>query len=277
MLAEMTELPQEFVGAWYRESIAIGDAAPSEPQQVWWLQTPLFFADLRLPRTPDVRPESFSGRTVAAGSRLTWHRDLDLQAAEGPDTGLVRWSGGALIEEGVTTVGGAPTRYVEVWRRMAGEKRGHCLSLRRVSVRGAGLPFGGSVEPTPRNVELPAGSDGPALGSAGPTDGRIVVVGRYAITTVNGVDGHVGAAWRQDDGVWVSQGHWPLDGVLPTAPPVTVSDAAPLQMAPLDVELLDVAALDVAALGLARLGVGDRVDCADGGDWVVEGVWRGTF
>ncbi len=205
-------LPDGYVAAWQRESIAIGDAAPAEPQRVWWLQTPVAFADLRLALDADAEVQSFCGPTeLLPGPRLTWHRELDLRTPAGADSGTVAWEGDALIEEGVATVFGAPTRYREVWRRLPDTDR-TCLALRRT----------------------------------GP-DGRIVVVGRYAITTVAaGPDSaHAAAAWELVDGTWTLRDHWAPDGVVPAAPPPAPGD----------------------------LAVGDTVLLDDGAGWLVDGAW----
>jgi hypothetical protein len=106
------------VAAWRREGISIGGAPASEPQDVWWLQTPSVFADVRIPVAVGASAAAFSGTTVQDGDRLTWHHDLSLHPITGADTGLVHWRDeDTLIESGTALVLGAPVAYEEVWRR----------------------------------------------------------------------------------------------------------------------------------------------------------------
>jgi hypothetical protein len=122
-------IPPEFWGAWRRVSIALGGGPPHEPARVDWLQGPSAFADLRLPIDATDEPLCFAGTTTFSPTRLTWHHDLDLGTEIGADTGVVSWRDGDLVEEGVFTIAGRETPYVEVWRRTAPADEG--IALRR--------------------------------------------------------------------------------------------------------------------------------------------------
>ena len=115
-------LPSDFVGAWERRSIALGDAPPSEPASVIWVQGSSAYADLRIPVDPAEPTECFAGHTTWAAPNLHWSHDLDL--AGGPaalaDVGAVQWVDGDLVERGTFLVDGAEVPYVEVWHRLAG-------------------------------------------------------------------------------------------------------------------------------------------------------------
>jgi hypothetical protein len=111
-------IPHQFTGVWRQESIAVGDGAPDQPCDVFWLQAGQAFADLRLPRRAGVEPEAFSGHTTFDPPALTWHHHLDLTARHEPDVGVVEWRGADLIERGRTVVNGADVPYEEVWRRV---------------------------------------------------------------------------------------------------------------------------------------------------------------
>jgi hypothetical protein len=110
-------IPPQFTGVWRRVSIAVGDDAPDEPCDVFWLQAREAFSDLRVPRRPGVEPAAFSGHTTFDPPALTWHHRLDLTEFREPDVGVVEWRGADLVERGRTVVNGADVPYEEVWRR----------------------------------------------------------------------------------------------------------------------------------------------------------------
>ena len=63
-------VPSEFVGTWVRRSISIDGSPPTEWEDVVWIQTHTYFADLRLPRPgadplpgAPTTPWAFSGTT----------------------------------------------------------------------------------------------------------------------------------------------------------------------------------------------------------------------
>jgi hypothetical protein len=109
-------IPPEFVGAWRRVSIAVGDGAPNESEDVIWLQASSGFADLRMPRGAGGQPVAFAGYTTWDKPALTWHHELD-SGWNGTDTGVVTWRGDDLVETGSTMVDGEVTTYEEVWHR----------------------------------------------------------------------------------------------------------------------------------------------------------------
>ena len=112
-------IPDEFVGVWRRESIAIGDGPPMETCDVIWLQARSGFADLRLPREGgDGEAMAFAGRTTWDAPALTWHHQVSLEAPF-TDVGAVEWRGSRLVERGATVVDGEPGTYEEVWARIA--------------------------------------------------------------------------------------------------------------------------------------------------------------
>jgi creatinine amidohydrolase len=115
-------IPDAFVGAWQRHSIALDGGRPSEPATVIWVQGHSAYADLRVPLDGSRAVESFAGHTTWEPPRLRWSHDIDL--AGGPaaltDVGVVEWDGGDLIESGTFVIDGADVPYVEVWRRLPG-------------------------------------------------------------------------------------------------------------------------------------------------------------
>lgn len=115
-------VPDAFRGAWARQSIALGDAPPSEPASVIWVQGESAYADLRLPLDAGEPTECFAGHTTWTPPQLRWGHDIDL--AGGPaavtDVGTVEWAGPDLIERGEFEIDGAVVPYVEVWHRLPG-------------------------------------------------------------------------------------------------------------------------------------------------------------
>jgi hypothetical protein len=114
-------IPPELSGVWRRVSIAVGDGAPDEPCDVFWLQAREVFSDLRMPRRAGVQPVAFSGHATYDRPALTWHHHLDLTVVRDPDVGVVGWRGADLVERGQTVVDGADVPYEEVWRRVPHE------------------------------------------------------------------------------------------------------------------------------------------------------------
>lgn len=121
-------LPDALLGAWHRRSVQLGDAPPSEPARVLWLQAAPRFADLRLPRAGGAGPfatlEAFAGTTTwfPGAAELAWDHDVDLAGTfAGVDRAQVAFDGpDTMVETGTLVVDGTPTPYREVWVRVAG-------------------------------------------------------------------------------------------------------------------------------------------------------------
>jgi hypothetical protein len=115
-------VPDAFIGAWARRSIALGDGPPTEPASVVWIQGRSAYADLRVPLDPAEPTECFAGHTTWEPPQLRWSHDIDL--AGGPaalaDVGTVEWAGPDLVERGEFTIDGRAVPYVEVWRQLPG-------------------------------------------------------------------------------------------------------------------------------------------------------------
>lgn len=121
----------ELQGLWRRSSIAWPDGRYDTATQVYWLQGPSFYGDLRqparLPVFPHVRSlkdlsrqdceslaeqQGFAGHLTFDGRHFEWMRSIDFQPkAPLADAGSLRWQGGVLIEEG------RDLPYVERWHR----------------------------------------------------------------------------------------------------------------------------------------------------------------
>jgi hypothetical protein len=113
-------VPDEFVGAWRRRSIALDGGAPAETATVIWLQTHSAFADVRVDAASGAAVACFAGHTSWQPPQLHWRHDLDLAGQGRADIGTVAWRGHDLVESGETDVDGTVVPYVEVWRRLPG-------------------------------------------------------------------------------------------------------------------------------------------------------------
>lgn len=124
-------VPDPYLGVWRRTLLETASAR-DEHSQVWWLQTPRWHADLRLPAgRPDfsgvtrlaecndvqlawlATQQGFCGVTQVDGEQCTWHRQMDFQPANGNrDIGRMVFDGERVIETGVEA------DYREIWERL---------------------------------------------------------------------------------------------------------------------------------------------------------------
>jgi hypothetical protein len=167
-------------GAWRRSLLDRGDGTVDTDSDVLWLQAGSAFVDLRLPtsmpppravrclREADrdllmalARADGFAGELTGQGDRFCWQHEVDLHpadAGEGPDAGLLSWSGSTLVETGIHAV------YTEHWHREAGAPDPVASLLLRQPETGAtavlvrcGARVGWARA---RAVSVPAGPDG---------------------------------------------------------------------------------------------------------------------
>ena len=117
-MADLTQVPRWVQGAWRREGSARGQASLVERCDVLWLQTPTYFADLRVPNQPveDVLDEldeaqAFSGVGVFRSHVFTWIHDIDTRRRpdDRPDVATLEADSTLLFERG--------EGYLERWRR----------------------------------------------------------------------------------------------------------------------------------------------------------------
>lgn len=99
-------VPSQFVGAWKRVSLALGDGPPSEDSHVVWVQSDERYADVRV----GPRPDAFAGTADWDGETMTWHHEIDVRPGRPPDRGRLTFDHDFLVERG--------DGYVEVWQRI---------------------------------------------------------------------------------------------------------------------------------------------------------------
>jgi hypothetical protein len=128
-----TALPSWLAGVWYREWIE-RRGVRSDEHTVHYVQTPTFFADVRIPRDRPKFPHAtsfgdltdrdlrmlaqqrgFAGRTTLAGAIATWHHEIDFQPADGnDDIGRLEHVAVERIQEH-----GLDGSYVESWKSLS--------------------------------------------------------------------------------------------------------------------------------------------------------------
>lgn len=120
-------LPDIYVGAWRRQSLALDGQQPFEDSDVIWLQTRRHFADLRTPvgeHDGNGPSSAFSGTIRWHPPRITFLRDLDLCLVPVDDGATLETiDDDRLIERGSYRHEGRNIPYEEIWRRVA-EARG---------------------------------------------------------------------------------------------------------------------------------------------------------
>jgi hypothetical protein len=144
-----TPVPTAYLGVWRRTLLETASGC-GEHSRVWWLQTPRWHADLRIPAgRPDfsgiaglaecsdtqlawlATQQGFCGVTQVDGERCTWHRQTDFQPANGSrDIGRMAFDGERVTETGVEA------DYREIWERLP-ESRGGSAALELVAEAGA--------------------------------------------------------------------------------------------------------------------------------------------
>ena len=130
----MTNLiPEHYIGVWQRKKLRRGDAPWDLTTRVYWLQTPSWHADIRVPaERPDfsgvgslaacsdvqlkalLEQEAFCGITIVQREICHWVRQIDFRLRETNDFGRMVFEGDTLEEIGVET------DYYELWQRLPG-------------------------------------------------------------------------------------------------------------------------------------------------------------
>lgn len=141
-------VPDAYLGVW-RRSLLEAAGLRDERSQVFWLQTPRWHADLRIPAgRPDfsgvrrladcdgaqlawlAHQQGFCGVTQVEGDCCTWHRQMDFQPANGSrDIGRMMFNGERVTEAGVEA------DYREIWQRLP-SSRGGTAALELVAEAG---------------------------------------------------------------------------------------------------------------------------------------------
>lgn len=127
------EIPEHYIGVWQRSKLRRGTAPWDLTTRVYWLQTPHWHADIRVPADrPDftgvdclaacsesqlralLEQEAFCGTTIVESDICRWIRQIDFRLRETNDFGRMVFEGDRLEEIGVET------DYYELWHRLPG-------------------------------------------------------------------------------------------------------------------------------------------------------------
>lgn len=122
-------VPSSLVGAWRRVGLLVDGVRRVDWCDVLWLQTPDWFADIRLRIDPTLgqpaRPAGFARETAFAGTtgweapRITWDHVFDANPKPGPDSSALTWGEGIVSEHLTVTAEDKKVSVVEEWLRMA--------------------------------------------------------------------------------------------------------------------------------------------------------------
>lgn len=131
-MTAINTVPAHYVGLWRRESLQRGLEPVDTSSLVFWIQTLLWHADIRVPAgRPDfrgarsledcsetqlgflLRQEAFWGVTVVEGDRCHWNRMLDFQYMRTQDFGRMVFEDDQVYEQGVAS------DYHEKWQRVS--------------------------------------------------------------------------------------------------------------------------------------------------------------
>jgi hypothetical protein len=123
-------VPQKIVGAWRRSGLLLDGVRHVDHADVIWLQTPEWYADIRLRIDPksvvptDGVPDWFAAEFSFAGPAewndpvITWNHAIDMSLEPAVDANPLTWEDGVAFERGTTEVDGTPTPFIEEWLRM---------------------------------------------------------------------------------------------------------------------------------------------------------------
>lgn len=143
-------VPDHYLGVWQRLSLE-NAAGVDTTTRVYWLQTPLLHADIRVPATrPDFRgkhglqdltvdelrllacQQGFAGVTQVADDICEWYRHIDYQPPSGGrDIGRMAFNADRIVEDGLEN------SYREVWQRLP-DGTGETIALRFLEEHASG-------------------------------------------------------------------------------------------------------------------------------------------
>ncbi|MHB8691229.1 MAG: hypothetical protein ACYDHH_08280 [Solirubrobacteraceae bacterium] len=126
-------VPSELVGAWRRSGLILDGVRQVDHCDVIWLQTPEWFADIRLRIDPTTEvpangvPAWFHAEFAFAGVATfeppvqTWTHLIDSNLEPSTDANPLSWEDGVVFETGKTELDGQEVQFIEEWLRMTGD------------------------------------------------------------------------------------------------------------------------------------------------------------
>ena len=130
-MTTIAHIPDHYLGVWQRKHLE-NSTGIDNSSIVYWLQTPLFHADIRIPAdrpafknkstlqdfTHDelknlTRQQGFAGITSVTGNSCQWIRHIDYQPPRhGRDIGYMQFNGKRILETGIEH------NYAEIWEQL---------------------------------------------------------------------------------------------------------------------------------------------------------------
>jgi Protein HRI1 len=126
-------IPRELVGAWRRSGLLLDGVRTVDYCDVIWLQTPEWFADIRLlidrkAEVPSVgvpdffyQQLAFAGVTTWEWPTITWNHLIDSNLEPAVDSNPITWADGVVLENGSARVGDRVVPFTEEWLRMTND------------------------------------------------------------------------------------------------------------------------------------------------------------
>jgi hypothetical protein len=120
------------VGAWTRSRLIVDGVTCVNGCRVLWLQTPMWYADIRLPVPPRpyqtagpeavfARPWAFAGTATWSPPVMTWHHHFDSMPESISDANPLDREGERLVEAGTLKWAGLAIPFRQEWRRLSGD------------------------------------------------------------------------------------------------------------------------------------------------------------
>lgn len=141
-------VPSNYVGVWSRSKLRRGNGPWDFTTRVFWLQTPFWHADIRIPADrPDfsgvkslaecsqkqlnalLMQEAFCGTTTVEDDVCRWSRQIDYRLRDTDDFGQMVFNGNDVEEIGIET------DYYELWHKLP-DSIGRSFALQRDELHG---------------------------------------------------------------------------------------------------------------------------------------------
>ena len=127
-------VPDWATGAW-RRTLFESPEREDRSTDVLYLQTPVLFADIRIPVEPNKAREGFAGHATLSGQICRWNRPIDVTPKPGGaiDIGVMYRNGARMLECGVER------NYLEEWKLVGNIDRHFAATRGEVDVDTDGI------------------------------------------------------------------------------------------------------------------------------------------
>ncbi len=134
---ERHQVPDWARGVWKRTRLRLDGDGVRGGTRIFWVQTPILFADIRVPAPRDTvsRAEGFAGHLVVSGMVCSWQRPIDLHPKGSGDEGAMFRDGDVMLETGIHA------NYVEDWKLVGSGEPHLAMSRGRFDVTREGITW----------------------------------------------------------------------------------------------------------------------------------------